>query len=884
MADVLYLAELVVMGAGTGSTTLYYASGNGHVTGPAETPANQFYDARIKQPINLTRNLFSPGKTSGRSQMGYGNLILSNPDGELDPLIEYGFDGQGITIRRGTVGAAYPSGFPVIFSGTMEQAEVQGDTLVVKVRDRQLDLERPLQPLKYAGDNVLPNGLEGVAGDLKDKPKPICLGQVQNVPAVLVNTSKLIYQVNDGPVNSIPAVYDSGARLVGPLTQAVDAGFGTNLPSLLWGLAYGNGLFVAVGAGGTVRTSPDGIVWTGRVSGLSGFTRAAIYANGMFMIGGTDPTGTIGELATSSDGMMWTKQTLPAAWTNDIVHWIAYGNGTWIIGGGNLGRVARSLDNGITWTVVGPTALSGGGLNLYGGIAYSNGVWMVVGASNTISRSTDNGATWAVITAGWDNGRLLASGRGMFLLSANKGGGVDKFYTSVDGLLWTQASQNPSPYSSTGTGLGFANGQFLFTGASAVYGSPDGVVWGNLLTSTASETWYACAYASDVGLYVAQGRNSGNTAGVHRIGAPLPLYASTDEILNDVNVPPPGYYGVYLNGGLLRLGSPPAGQVTADVTEGASAPMRTAGQLFTKVLQRAGKVGGDWSASDVTALDAALPAVTGFWTADPTTFADTLDLLAATAGGWWGVDATGVYRLKQLLAPSGTPVLSLTANDLLRPLALLPVTDDSRGLPTWRSTLRYSRNYTVQSGTALAGVVADDRRNFLSLQWREARSEMVSVQATHRLAPEVSEESLLLNASDAGTEVLRRQVLRSILRHRYELVLQLNDDTKALDLGDVVSLTHPRYGLSAGALFRIIGIEPDAMARTLTLQVWGPGDPTSLLRLPLLGLSGTGTVRGALVGTGSVALRQPSLIGTGNTPKGLVALRQPALSGTGTVV
>jgi hypothetical protein len=35
----------------------------------------------------------------------------------------------------------------------------------------------------------------------------------------------------------------------------------------LYGVTYGNGTFVAVGEGGTILTSPDGVTWTQRTSG-----------------------------------------------------------------------------------------------------------------------------------------------------------------------------------------------------------------------------------------------------------------------------------------------------------------------------------------------------------------------------------------------------------------------------------------------------------------------------------------------------------------------------------------------------------------------------------------------------------------------------------------
>jgi hypothetical protein len=39
-------------------------------------------------------------------------------------------------------------------------------------------------------------------------------------------------------------------------------------------VTYGNGLFVAVGDGGTILTSPDGVTWTAQTSGTSNSSAA----------------------------------------------------------------------------------------------------------------------------------------------------------------------------------------------------------------------------------------------------------------------------------------------------------------------------------------------------------------------------------------------------------------------------------------------------------------------------------------------------------------------------------------------------------------------------------------------------------------------------------
>src|SRR3990167_2558332 len=98
MSKRIYLTELTVYNANIGGTQVLRYSNQGFTTGPAETPANTFYDARLRQPVSVTRDMFDAGATLGRSRVGYGDLILDNGDGELDALLNYAFDGRSLVI------------------------------------------------------------------------------------------------------------------------------------------------------------------------------------------------------------------------------------------------------------------------------------------------------------------------------------------------------------------------------------------------------------------------------------------------------------------------------------------------------------------------------------------------------------------------------------------------------------------------------------------------------------------------------------------------------------------------------------------------------------------------------------------------------------------
>ncbi|MFS8973855.1 hypothetical protein PO002_04975 [Cupriavidus necator] len=191
--------------------TLRFADA-GFTTRPSDTPANAYFEPCLREPPRLSRVLFDGAATYGASRVSVGEILLANADGQLDVLLsDYAFDGRPFSVRVGAVGGAVSS-WPVVMSGTLEDVRAAGDEISLVVRDRLAVLGQSLPRAKYAGDNVLPDGLEGTADDLKDQYKPRVYGRVLNVSAKCVNSSKLIYQVSDQGC-TVDAVYDNGAAL-----------------------------------------------------------------------------------------------------------------------------------------------------------------------------------------------------------------------------------------------------------------------------------------------------------------------------------------------------------------------------------------------------------------------------------------------------------------------------------------------------------------------------------------------------------------------------------------------------------------------------------------------------------------------------------------------
>jgi hypothetical protein len=311
--------------------------------------------------------------------------------------------------------------------------------------------------------------------------------------------------------------------------------------------------------------------------------------------------------------------------------------------------------------------------------------------------------------------------------------------------------------------------------------------------------------------------------GVYDRGISLPVastYATLGDLLNDALAPAPGTCAAYLAGGYIRLGSSPVGQVTADVTQGTS----TAATLYVAMLTRMGVNPADIRAADLVDLDAQQSAPLGLAFAEPVTAADAIDRVANTVGAWWGVTADGTYRIARLRRPTGTVVHTFTAADLIGPPKSVSTADVARGMPAWAVTIRYAKNETVQPDVA-AGV-SDARRAVLSEQWREVRAEDPSVQTAHTLAVALTYDTAFRTEADARREAERRLRLRGLRRHRFDITVLFDEDTAALDIGDVVGLQHPRFGLTVegdeiGQKFVILGVEPDAKTGRVTLTLWG---------------------------------------------------------------
>ena len=176
----------------------------------------------------------------------------------------------------------------------------------------------------------------------------------------------------------------------------------TGIAKSLNGIAYGNNTFVAVGAAGTVITSPDAYEWTAQAVEstvtLNGITFGGLVGDTKFIA-----VGSSGKSFVSPDGETWTAK--PVTSTTTTLYGIAYGGptgGTKFVAVGSDtapttlgGRIFYSAD-GNTWMPVTTYPIPSPMPKLYGVIWDPRSKsFLAVGEDATILSSLD-GITWTV--------------------------------------------------------------------------------------------------------------------------------------------------------------------------------------------------------------------------------------------------------------------------------------------------------------------------------------------------------------------------------------------------------------------------------------------------------------------------------------------------------
>ena len=185
-----------------------YVATEEFITDAGDVPPSQPYSGVLEEPMDFQWSMPSVGGFGGFIT-GRGSTVIDNMDARFDVLTQrYTTDGQPVEIRLGKIGTRVAD-WPVVLRGLSSGEFIDDVNFEISTEDNGYKLDVPAQTRVYAGTG----GLEGNA-DLAGKPRPLCFGWCEsNITPATVIPAELLFQVHDGSIRKIAAVYDRGAAL-----------------------------------------------------------------------------------------------------------------------------------------------------------------------------------------------------------------------------------------------------------------------------------------------------------------------------------------------------------------------------------------------------------------------------------------------------------------------------------------------------------------------------------------------------------------------------------------------------------------------------------------------------------------------------------------------
>lgn len=127
------------------------------------------------------------------------------------------------------------------------------------------------------------------------------------------------------------------------------------------------------------------------------------------------------------------------------------------------------------------------------------------------------------------------------------------------------------------------------------------------------------------------------------------------------------------------------------------------------------------------------------------------------------------------------------------------------------------RNWTPQETSSLAASLPIASLPLLSEEYTVVKQEDVAVVADYKQSAPAQEDTLLCVESDVQAEALRRLNLWKVPRRtfRFTCFSEMFD----IELGQTITLTHPRFGLAAGKPAIVVALATDFMAGKVDMEV-----------------------------------------------------------------
>lgn len=186
---------------------------------------------------------------------------------------------------------------------------------------------------------------------------------------------------------------------------------------------HANGQYVAVGSGGSVRTSPDGSVWTDRSTGKTEALQSILWTGSQYVVVGDG-----GVILVSPDAVAWTARS---SGTSAPFLTVAYSGGTYVVAGNSGIRISN---DSINWRAPSNPGL----LSTGSSVCWARNKFLLATAfgTNKFYQSPD-GETWTPVAGFTDIATRVISVGGV-AYAWGQGSQGSYFRRSLDGVTWNE--------------------------------------------------------------------------------------------------------------------------------------------------------------------------------------------------------------------------------------------------------------------------------------------------------------------------------------------------------------------------------------------------------------------------------------------------------------
>lgn len=281
-----------------------------------------------------------------------------------------------------------------------------------------------------------------------------------------------------------------------------------------------------------------------------------------------------------------------------------------------------------------------------------------------------------------------------------------------------------------------------------------------------------------------------------------------------------GQYKTQLSGGYFKLGSTPAGTVTADVhgENGNGGYVSKTADIMKRVAKtRLGSNAlfeSDFDVNSFDDLNSNFAADVGLYLIERATVSNIFDAMMSDIAGYWTFTRQGKVFFGLIDNPEN-PTITITEFSIDEG----GITLASKISPAWRLSVGYAPVYIVQDLNDFAAGVSASDKAFYSEQYRNTSYEDGTLKNISKRAVEKVFQTRVTDLSNANALLDRLKRVYSV--ERKTLRLTIYRSLYQIYVGDVVRLVYNRYGLEDGQNFIVVGVSEDAESGQSTFELWG---------------------------------------------------------------